>query len=222
MHVATVLHKVQFKKAKFVAKISSISSPIETMWELRRSVRMQHTAARCVRAAWEYWGDATTECCLCKIAWIITVQTYINKTVCGFHHREKMLPMCESTNLECSWRNPEMSPVWTDGGVEKGLKFRFWPHCPFKYVHKQMAFPSEVKAGWFCPGYQPPAVPVWRRFYQLFMIMCFPFLCTDRSDRFFLPPRRNEKLVPVSELSPGGLFFWSGDHVEMKNNQQSP
>lgn len=38
----------------------------------------------------------------------------------------------------------------------------------------------------------------------------------------FLSPQHDEKLVPVSELSPGGLFFWSGDHVEMKNNQQSP
>lgn len=37
-----------------------------------------------------------------------------------------------------------------------------------------------------------------------------------------LSPLHDEKLVPVSELSPGGLFFWSGDHVEMKNNQQSP
>lgn len=62
--------------------------PVETMWERRRSVRMQHTAA-----PWDYWGEATTECCLYKIVWNITVQTYINKTVGGFHHRGKMLPV---------------------------------------------------------------------------------------------------------------------------------
>lgn len=60
---------------------------------------------------------------------------------------------------------------------------KFWVNYPFKYTCKQIVFPSEVSGlGFFWPHYQPPAVQGWLRFYQLFMLMCFP---TNRNDRLF-------------------------------------
>lgn len=85
-----------------------------------------------------------------------------------------------------------------------------------------MAFPSEVNPGGF---FSPRPTPCRASLVEILSAVyhnVFSLPMQRQERRAFLSPQRDDKLVAVSELSPGGLFFWSGDHVEMKNNQQSP
>lgn len=81
---------------------------------------------------------------------------------------------------------------------------------PLCLCTKQTVFSLWGESGWFRLGYQTPAVPVWRRFYQLFMIMCFPFTDAPKKGATGFSSRR--KPVRnwyrwVSFFPPGGLFF---------------
>lgn len=72
----------------------------------------------CVRVAWDYRGEASTECCLYKVVWNITVQTYINKTVVVFQHGGKMLPVSHCKSPAWSGTSGNVTRVDMDKGGE--------------------------------------------------------------------------------------------------------
>lgn len=141
-----------------------------------------------------YLTKRDIESCLCKIIWNATVKKKSENVVRSPHSRggcAHCLHLWNSRTVGGEVRKmcpePPSSPPSTTQHLhcwvtnEWNLNFGW----TLNTTHKQMVFPSEARGfvlGVFCPHYQPPAAQGWLRFYQLFMIMCFP---TNRNDGLF-------------------------------------
>lgn len=105
MHVATVLHD-EFKKQKFAAQISCITSPLKPC----ESGEEQREPPVYVLPEITGGGGANTQCGLYRSVVNITVQTYKNKTVGGFHHSGKKCLLFPTATLQHGRERQEMSP----------------------------------------------------------------------------------------------------------------